>query len=174
MSRGWESGGASRVVEFGSASLFAAAAGYSFSLVSGSPAGTAAAAVAAFVGAWLALKRIDDTPSLKLPAFALAQIQLELRAEAPELLLTELAELLLTDHLNQAPDGADELLLDDRLEPPGEGARVIRLFAPRLPPTAGELNERYIGHLGKGDCSRNHDATGELHQALTALRNSLR
>lgn len=153
-----------RLVDVGSASLFAGAAGYS-ALLLASPAAGAAAAAIAFVGAHLALGRIDCHQRLPLPAFAVGDIE----ADEDELLLTELSELLLTDVV----DTGGELLLDDPLRHPDPGSRVIRLFDPRRLPTAGDLQDRIERHLQHQSAAL-PDATSELHEALTALKNSLR
>jgi hypothetical protein len=164
MSEIGQSSGMGRVVDIGSASLFAGAAGYSALLLS-SPAAGAAAAAIAFVGAHRALGRIDSQPRFALREFALGGIE---EAEEDELLLTELTELLLVETVKTD----DELLLDDRLAEPEPDSRVVRLFDPRTMPTAGELHARVERHLSKG--AAYPDATAELHDALTALRNSLR
>jgi hypothetical protein len=156
--------GIGRLVDIGSASLFAGAAGYSTLLLSFPAAGTAAAAIA-FFGAHRALGRIDRGLCFALPEFALGNVE---EAEEDELLLTDLTELLLVETVTTH----DELLLDDRLAEPAPDSRVIRLFDPRTMPTAGELHDRVERHLNKG--SAYPDATTELHDALKALRNSLR
>ena len=162
MSRVGQSSGMDRVVDIGSASLFAGAAGYS-ALLLASPAAGAVAAAIAFAGAYGALGRIDRQPSFGLPEFAVSAV------EAEELLLTELTELLLVETVQ----ADDELLLEDRLAEPEPDSRVIRLFDPRTLPTAGELHDRVERHLSKGSAAY-PDATSELHEALTALKNSLR
>ena len=159
-----QSGGMRRLVDIGSASLFAGAAGYSALLLVSPVAGAAGAAIA-FVGAYGALGRIDRQPRFGLPEFAVSAVE----AEEDELLLTELTELLLVETVQ----ADDELLLEDRLAEPEPDSRVIRLFDPRTLPTAGELHDRVERHLSKGSAAY-PDATSELHEALTALKNSLR
>ena len=167
-------GGLSRAVDNASAGLFAAAGGYSLLLASGSMAGAAAAATAAFLGARLGLGRIDDSPRYRLPQFAVGQVEPDAPAELPELLLTELAELLLTPAMIAPADATDELLLEDRLVHPDENARVIRLFDPRTLPTAGELHDRIERHTHDRVSPAYPDATAELHRALADLRRTLR
>ena len=87
-----QAGGIGRLVDVGSASLFAGAAGYSAVLLA-SPAFGAAAAAVAFVGARRALGQIDRQPRFALPEFQVAEVE----AEEDEFLLTELTELLLVD-----------------------------------------------------------------------------
>jgi len=164
MSRAGHSSGMDRVVDIGSASLFAGAAGYS-ALLLASPAAGAAAAAIAFAGAHRMLGRIDRQPRFALPEFAVTGVE----AEEDELLLTELTELMLVETVQTH----EELLLDDRLTEPEPDSRVIRLFDPRTLPTAGELHNRVERHLDKGSAAY-PDATSELHEALAALKNSLR
>ena len=174
MSGAGQSSGVSRAIDIGSAGLFAGAAGYSAVLLVASPVAGVAAATAAFVGARRALGRIDDSPRLALPEFAPLQLDFAEPEEVPELLLTERTELLLTELAGPLTDEDDALLLEDRLEAPPFDSRVIRLFDPRFLPTAGELHERIERHLQTPSAVDYPDATAELHQALAALRKSLR
>ena len=166
--------GVSRAIDIGSAGLFAGAAGYSAVLLIASPVAGVAAATAAFVGAHRALGRIADSPRLPLPDFAVGQLTFAEPEELPELLLTERTELLLTEVVGDVAEEDDALLLVDRLESPPDDSRVIRLFDPRLLPTAGELHERIERHLQGPSEVAYPDATAELHQALAELRKSLR
>lgn len=162
--------GASRAVDIGAAAIFAGAIGYSILLTTASEAGAAAAAAAGFITISLALGRIDEPRSFRLPEFGL----LEPAHDAEDaLLLTELAELLLTDIVGGIGDLSRELLLEDRLDQPTDDSRVIRLFDPRALPTAGEMHERIEEHL-RGEQAAYPDATAELHRALSDLRRSLR
>ena len=66
------------------------------------------------------------------------------------------------------------MLLDDipvELEP---DARVVRLFEPRQPPTAGELQASIDRHLGRPNSSAPPDASQALSDALAELRRALR
>jgi len=164
--------GVSRAIDIGSAGLFAGAAGYSAVLLVASPVAGVAAATAAFVGAHRILGRIADSPRLALPNFAVGQLAFAEPEDLPELLLTERTELLLTEVVGADED--DALLLEDKLETPPDDSRVIRLFDPRLLPTAGELHERIERHLQSPGEVAYPDATAELHQALAELRKSLR
>ena len=174
MSGAGQISGVSRAIDIGSAGLFAGAAGYSAVLLIASPVAGAAVATAAFVGAHRALGRIGDSPSLPLPDFAVEELAFPEPGELPELLLTERTELLLTEVAEALTDEEDALLLEDRLEAPPQDSRVIRLFDPRLLPTAGELHERIERHLQSPSEAAYPDATAELHQALAELRKSLR
>ena len=82
----------------------------------------------------------------------------------------ELDELILEDEL---PSVEDELLLEDSLPSSQNGSQVIRLFDPRTE-TAGEIQERIDHHLRTTPRPQFSDASQELHEALSALRQSLR
>ena len=155
--------GLGRIVDIGSAGLFAGSVGYSAFMLLSPVAGAVAAAIAS-VGAHRALGRVNRQPRYVLPEFAVSPVD----DDRDELLLTELTELLLTETIR--PD--DELLLEDRLTMPPD-SRVVRLFDPRSLPTAGELRDQVERHL---DGAPRHypDATSELYEALTALKRSLR
>lgn len=163
--------GLGRAVDIVSSSLFAGCVGFATWSVTASDASAAAAAAAAFVAAMLGLGRIGSTSAFALPAFNLVRFDAEDEDRQSELLLTELAELLLTETVDGGPE---ELLLDDRLTRPGDDSRVIRLFDPRTLPSAGELHERIDRYLQEGARPSSSDATRELHQALAELRRSLR
>ena len=169
MTRLVQTGGLNRAVDLAAAGIFAAASGYSVLLLSESQAGSAAATAGAFVIALTILRQIADAPQFAMPDFAITFVEPEGGDELPELLLTELSELLLTDVF--AEDG--ELLLEDRLVNPHDNSRVIRLFDPRTLPTAG-VHERIERCEGARDKAAYPDATAELHQALADLRSSLR
>lgn len=128
----------------------------------------AAASGATVLGAtYLLMAGIDGSPRFALAGFDPVPVEAAAAAPLPELLLTELTELLLDDRLDE-----EALLLDDQLVPPGENSRVIRLFDPRSLPTAGQLHERIEGHLH--GTRQSPDATEELHRALSDLRSALR
>lgn len=165
-----QASGLSRAVDLASSAIFAAGSGYSVLVLSGSPAGAAAVATAAFLIGLTILGRIDDAPRFTMAEFAVEPVEPSEGDALPELLLTELTELLLTDAI---PAG-DELLLEDRLIRPADDSRVIRLFDPRTLPTAGELHERIERHMQSRDGKAYPDATSEFHKALADLRTSLR
>lgn len=125
-----------------------------------------AAGIAAFLTAWLAIRRFGSSDMrFALPRFDNQQLELE-----PD-------ELLLTDvfHAPAAQQSAeDELLLDDVLASIDPDSRVVQLFDPKAMPTAGELQERIDRHLRGDPVQPIPDATRELHEALAALRQSLR
>lgn len=126
--------------------------------------------IAAFLVAWAMLRRIGpaDRP-FALPAFDQGAVDLTV-GEEPELLLTERA-----DPLPHGTRAEDALLLDDVLASIGPESRVVRLFDPAAMPTAGELRERIDRHLHSASTRvAIPDASAELHEALAALRQSLR
>jgi len=161
--------GIGRAVDIGAASIFAGAVGYSVLIASGSEAGAAAAAAAGFLGVNLALGRLPEAVSYPLPDFGIQAVE---PWEDDALLLTELAELLLTQVVAVGP--GPELLLEDRLDQPAEDSRVIRLFDPSTLPSAGEMHQRIEQHLQGAQASAHSDATAELHRALSELRGALR
>jgi hypothetical protein len=172
--------GLGRTIDLAAVTFFAGAAGYSsYALGAPLPAATAVAAAGFFAGK-VCLGAFADAPRFILPLFEPSELETAGAAELPELLLTEpaellltnLAELLLTDRLAPGPEPS-ELLLEDRLPVPAHDSRVIRLFDPRTLPTAGEMHERIERHLRGPQPTVYPDATGELHQALAALRKSL-
>ena len=165
-----QAGGLGRAVDMAAAAIFAGGCGYSVLALSSSQAGSAAAAAAAFVTALTILGRISDAPRFAMPDFAVGEIEAQEIDPLPELLLTELSELLLTETAVEP----GELLLEDWLDRPGNDSRVIRLFDPRTLPTAGELHERIERHVEARDAAAYPDATVELHKALSDLRGSLR
>ena len=165
-----QAGGLSRAVDLASAAIFAAATGYSVLALSESQAGSAAAGAAGFLAALTILDRISDAPRFALPEFMIGDVEADESDPLPELLLTELTELLLTETVAEP----GELLLEDRLDRPGDDSRVIRLFDPSTLPTAGELHERIERHVEARERAAYPDATAELHRALADLRGSLR
>lgn len=159
--------GLSRAVDIGAASIFAGGVCYSILAATGSEAGSAAAAAASFLATKLALGRISEVLTYGLADFALGPIE---PVEDDSLLLTELAELLLTD----AVADESELLLEDRLELPAADSRVIRLFDPRTLTSAGDMHQGIEQRLKRAQAAAYPDATAELHRALSDLRGSLR
>ncbi len=124
-----------------------------------------AVGAAAFAVAWLVLRLFrGNQPQFPMPVFDPADYEPEIaEAVADELLLEERVE----------PEEEEELLLEVRAWPTAEDSRVIRLFDPARMPTAGELQQRIDRHLQ----SPNRvipDAAQELHDAIAALRQSLR
>lgn len=132
-------------------------------------AASVTAGIAAFLLAWLGLRNLGRPGRrFALPLFDHPPVEAEF---SDELLLTE-----------RVPAGVaaqqyteDELLLDDVLQSLGPDARVVRLFRPNGIPTAGELQARIDRHLRSNSPPVElPDATQELHEAILALRQSLR
>lgn len=132
-----------------------------------------AAGLAAFLIAWAALRRFGSGE----PGFAMARFEsAPVRSYSHD---ADQDELLLTQVF--APAGSagggdeDELLLEDVFETIGPQSRVVRLFQPNRVPTAGELQARIDRHLRSGSPRpAPPDASEALHEALAALRQSLR
>ena len=159
------------------AALFGAAAGFCASKLTGTaPLSVTAlgAGAAAFGMAWLVLRLFRGNQSqFRIPVFDPADYEPEvagtqLLLAAP--VLEDEDELLLDEPVEEEED---ELLLEVRAWPEPDDSRVIRLFDPARMPTAGELQQRIDRHLQ----SPNRvipDAAQELHDAIAALRQSLR
>jgi hypothetical protein len=132
-----------------------------------------ASGAAAFGGIWLALNRFGTPGGFPIPQFERPEIEVELSSVGE--LLEEATVVGIVEQLGaqQAGKGepAEELVLDDVLEAIGPNDRVVRLFEPN--DTAGTMQERIERHLRSGP-RQVPDATQELHDALAALRRSLR
>jgi hypothetical protein len=134
-----------------------------------------AAGIAAFLLAWQFLRRAGRVErSFPLPSFEYLPVDIVAEEEG-----IELEELLLTESIAAPAEvqrTEEELLLDDIVESIGPDSRVVRLFDPRTMPTAGELQARIDRHLRTGNAppAPPIDATRELHDAIAALRQSLR
>jgi len=165
---------------FGSAVAFASATALAlprFDLISLSSGS------GAFALSWLVLRRFGAGPkSLPMANFDQSDLEREFASLAEEMQNAaafsdaghdhaELDEMLLEDELPSTEK--DELLLENPLSSIQEDSRVIRLFDPRLE-TAGEIQERIDHHLRTTPRPQLSDATQELHEALSALRQSLR
>ena len=155
---------------FGSATAFATATFLALPQFGMEPV---AAGAAAFGGIWLALSKFGSRGrSLPLPEF-----------EQPPLELSALSELLeqadvvgIVEQLGAAPAAKreieKELVLEDVLEAIESDSRVVRLFEPS--DTAGEMQARIERHLHSARHQAQANAAQELHEALAALRRSLR
>ena len=159
---------------FGSAAIFASATALSLPRFDVIPLFTG---VGAFAVAWLLLRRLGrGAGSLPLANFEQSDLERELANLAEEMQCgedrPELEELILEDEVAADADD-DELVLDDPLPDVEGDSRVIRLFDPARE-TAGEMQARIDRHLRSTDRPPLSDATQELHEALSALRQSLR
>ena len=154
------------------AALFGTAAGFCVSKLAAvaplslMPLGLGAAAAAV---AWLPLRLFrGNQPQFPMPVFDPADYEPEVifdaaPAEEPLLLEGPVAQL----------EEEDELLLEVRAWPAFDDPRVVRLFDPARMPSAGELQERIDRHLQSPERVI-PDAAQELHDAIAALRQSLR
>ena len=155
---------------FGSAAGFASATALSLSRFDVIPLSTG---VGAFALSWLILRRLGGgADPLPLANFDQSGLERELASLAEEMQRgEELDELVLEDEVPFPAD--DELLLEDALATAQEDSRVIRLFDPASE-TPGHLQARIDRHLRTTARPPLSDATQELHEALSALRQSLR
>lgn len=177
-----ESIGWSLAFEFTPAAIFGSAVGFSTATVLALPPlsmSPLAAGAAAFGGAWIGLqqfgsrKRPFPLAEFDRSEFDRSEFDRELSA-VTELLVqadvSALVEQLAAPASSQAED-ANELILEDVLAL-DTGSRVVRLF--ELNDTAGEMQARIDDHLRFAPRQVPPDATQELHDALAALRRSLR
>ena len=167
-------------VIFGSAVAFASATAIAVPRLDLVPL---SAGVGAFMGSWLVLRKYGaGAKSLPLTSFDQTELERELTKLAEEMQRTggfaddptedaDLDELILEDELPASVE--DELILEDPLPARQEESRVIRLFDPRTE-TAGEMQERIDRHIRTTSRPQLSDASQELHEALAALRSSLR
>lgn len=133
-----------------------------------------ASGAAAFGGIWLALNKFGSPKKgFPLPQFEHPELPTQLSPVSE--LLEEATVVGIVERLGAQPivdnENSEELVLDDVLEALGPESRVVRLFEPN--DTAGEMQERIDRHLRSGP-RQVPDATQELHDALAALRRSLR
>jgi hypothetical protein len=174
--RGGESIGWALAFEFVPAAIFGSATAFSAAIFLGLPQfgmTPVAAGAAAFGGVWLALSRFGSQ-GRALPLAEFEQSPLEL---SPVSELLEQADVVaLVERLGAAPTAKreieDELVLEDVLEAIETDSRVVRLFEPS--DTAGEMQARIDRHLHSTRRQAQADAAQELHEALAALRRSLR
>ena len=152
------------------AALFGAAAGFcatklaALAPLSLGPLGIGVAAAAA---AWLLLRLFrGNQPQFPIPLFDPADYEPEAMFEA-----AAVEEPLLLE--GPVAREEDELLLEVRAWPAFDDPRVVRLFDPARMPSAGELQERIDRHL-QSPQREIPDAAQELHDAIAALRQSLR
>jgi hypothetical protein len=157
---------------FGSATAFAASKVLALPQSDPTPL---AIGFGSFCASWLLLRLFRGKPDeYVMPMFDLGAFDRELvaaaeaAAEVPPLPETSRPE---QEAEPEAP--ADELILDDILVAIDPAARVVSLFQGN--DTAGELHARIERHLRDAPRpSGPPDATQELHEAIAALRRSLR
>lgn len=152
---------------FGGAVAFASATALAIPRIQLAPV---AAGAAAFAIASLALSSIGrGRRHFRLPQFERVELDetFDLFGEQEPLELDTVFE-------PPAPDEPEELLLENMFPAIDPDSRVVRLFDRGPAPTAGELRARIEEHLSSAPRPEMPDATQELHQALAALRQSLR
>jgi hypothetical protein len=145
---------------FGAAAAFAESRGFVLPQADPAPLGIG---FGSFCAAWLFLRLFrGKSDSYAMPTFDLGAFDRELVAVAG------------AAEQEPQPDLAeDELVLEDVLAAIDPAARVVHLFQANG--TAGELHERIERHLRAAPrASAPPDATQELHEAIAALRRSLR
>lgn len=129
---------------------------------------------AGFVVSWLFLHRLGARGDLlAITHFDQSQLEHELEKLAVEMQCTGCSqedELILEDEFGPI---TEELLLEQSLSEVDDDSRVIRLFDPASE-TAGQMQARIDCHLRTTARPPLSDATQELHEALFALRQSLR
>jgi hypothetical protein len=154
------------------AAIFGGAVGLSSAAALAAPFASmtpVSAGAAAFGCAWLILRRIGSPRRLYVHEFDLSAFEPQEADQEPEL-----DELVLDEPIVEL----DELILDElaleRSPAAQEESRVIRLFNPAEMQTAGEMQAQIERHLRTASRQVVPDATQELHEALAALRQSLR
>ena len=163
--------------EVAPAAIFGGSVGFAVATCLGQPllgVAPASSAAAAFGAAWLGLSKFaSPTRQFPIADFEEAEVEYEQPSALSELL--EQADVAgIVEQLGAAsdPKPAEELVLDDVLTAVESDFRVVRLFEPN--DTAGELRSRIEDHLRSSPRQTPPDATQELHDALAALRRSLR
>jgi hypothetical protein len=170
-----ESIGWALAFEFAPAAIFGSATAFSAAIFLGVPQvemTPIAAGAAAFGGIWLGLNKFGSRGrTLPLPEFEQPRLELSPVSE----LLEQADVVALVEQLGAAPaerEFEEELVLEDVLEAIESDSRVVRLFEPN--DTAGEMQARIERHLHSARHQAQANAAQELHEALAALRRSLR
>lgn len=161
-------------LEVAPAALFGAAVAFCASVLVTAPPPASwpiAAGALAFVAGWRGLHRLA-VATARFPLPRLNESLLEPEFEAPNVDAPVGPQVQSDADISQAAV-PDELLLDDTLSDVAADSRVVCLFQPRSLPTAGQLQARIQHHLSSTTRPA-PDATEALHEALAALRRSLR
>jgi hypothetical protein len=173
--RGGESIGWALAFEFAPAAIFGSATAFSAAIFLGVPQfemTPIAAGAAAFGGVWLGLNKFGSRGRvLPLPEFEQPRLELSPVSE----LLEQADVVAIVEQLGAPPaerEFEEELVLEDVLEAMESDSRVVRLFEPN--DTAGEMQARIERHLHAARHQAQANAAQELHEALAALRRSLR
>lgn len=171
-----ESIGWSLAFEFVPAMILGSAVAYAAATFSAQPLvglvpGSAGAGV--FGATWLLLKKFAGRPS-GFPVSSFEQAPAEFEQSSLADLLEEADVVGIVERLGATEEqpAADELVLEEIAEAEVSDSRVVQLFQPSE--TAGEMQARIDTHLRSNSRQAPPDATQELHDALAALRRSLR
>ena len=170
-----ESIGWALAFEFAPAAIFGSATAFSAAIFLGLPQfgmTPVAAGAAAFGGIWLGLNKFGSRGrALPLPEFEQPRLELSPVSE----LLEQADVVALVEQLGASRaerEFEEELVLEDVLEAVESDSRVVRLFEPN--DTAEEMQARIERHLHSARHQAQANAAQELHEALAALRRSLR
>ena len=168
--------GWSLAFELAPAAIFGSAVGFAASTILAQPWSSMspiAAGAAAFGGAWLGLAKFAG-PKRQFAIAEFEQAEPDYEPSALHELLEQADVFGIVEQLGASSDEkpAEELVLDDVLAAVESDSRVVRLFEPT--DTAGEMHARIEDHLRASPRQSPPDATQELHDALAALRRSLR
>ena len=161
--------------EAGAASVLGLASGYAGLALTASPPLAAAGALSSAILAFGALLKVAAPAELALAGFAPVEID-----EDDVLILTLDQRLAPDELLLDRPLELPELLLEDRLPSAGDESRVVRLFDCSRLSDPGELQARIERHLQSASRPQRtepfppSDDSAALHQALSALKHSLR
>ena len=155
---------------FGTAVAFATATWLSLPPFEMTPV---AAGGAAFGAVWLGLYKFASREAFRLTAFEEPEAEFQLSPVGELLEQADVAAIVDQLGAMSVPEEPkpEELELDDVLAAIDPDSRVVRLFEAN--DTAGEMQARIDRHL-RSSPRQVPDATQELHDALAALRRSLR
>ena len=162
--------------EFAPAALFGTAVGFATATWLAIPlfeTTPVAAGAAAFGAVWLGLYKFSSRGAFRLTEFEEPEVEYQLSPVGELLEQADVAAIV--DQLGsmsaQEEQKPEELELDDVLAAIEPESRVVQLF--EATDTAGEMQARIDRHL-RSSPREVPDATQELHDALAALRRSLR
>ena len=162
--------------EFAPAAIFGAAVGFATALWMALPpldVTPLASGSAAFGAAWLGLHAFGSRGrEFPLTQFETPEAKFELSPVGELLEQADVVAIVEQLGAASAKPASDELVLDDVLAAVESDSRVVQLF--EASDTAGEMQARIDRHLRSSTRQIPPDATQELHDALAALRRSLR
>jgi hypothetical protein len=162
--------------EFAPAAIFGSAVGFATATWLGLPPfemTPVAAGAAAFGAVWLGLYKFASREAFRLTEFEQPEVEFQ-RSAMGELLeqadVAAIVDRLGSSSVHEEPK-PEVLELDDVLAAIESESRVVQLFEAN--DSAGEMQARIDRHL-RSSPRQVPDATQELHDALAALRRSLR